>query len=189
MPLLVTRQLVKDFGGLLPHRPVALGQGEELSRLALAGEDRQRHVVEGGELVEQVDELEAPRDPGPDALVDGLMGDVGPAEEDLPLVRGQEPADQVHERGLAGPVGADQGQHFALFHHEVDVVDGVGLAEILHELVSRKQGHGVYRLSEAVGGVGEERRALPPTFIKVPTIPVGSESTSATRTTPSRSCQ
>ena len=36
--------------------------------LALAREDRQRHVVEGGEIVEHVDELEAAGDAGLDAL-------------------------------------------------------------------------------------------------------------------------
>ena len=44
--------------------------------LALAGEDRQRHVVERGEIVEDVDELEAAGDAGLHALGHGQPRDV-----------------------------------------------------------------------------------------------------------------
>src|SRR5436309_2643351 len=126
---------VQDLRGLLPDGAVGLGQGQELPGLALAREDRQRHVVERAQLVEEVHELEAPRDPRADPLVDRLAGDVGVAEQDLAAVRREEAADEVHQRRLARAVGADEGQHLALVDDEVDVVDGVGLTEVLHQLL------------------------------------------------------
>src|SRR5216117_2570032 len=59
----------------------------EASRRVLpAREDRQRDVVEHGQLVEEVHELEAPRDPGADAPVHRLAGHVLAPKQDAPAV-------------------------------------------------------------------------------------------------------
>src|SRR5207237_1319486 len=93
--LALQSELAQDLERLLPDGAVAIGEGEELPRHALAGEDRERHVVQERQLVEEVDELEAARDPGLDAIVDRLRGDVGAAEDDAPAVGAKEPADEV----------------------------------------------------------------------------------------------
>src|SRR5262249_29261263 len=140
-------------------------------------EDGQGHVVQRAQLVEQVDELEAPRDPQLDLPVDRRRGDVGVAEQDPAGVDRDEPADQVDEGGLPRPVGADEGEHLTLRRLEVDVVDGVGLAEVLGELLGAEDAH-----AAALRGRHTSRRA-------VPTIPAGRASTSTTSTTPSTICQ
>ena len=50
---------------------IEVGERRRCRGLAFAREDRQRDIVEGGELVEQVDDLEAARDAGLDALGHG----------------------------------------------------------------------------------------------------------------------
>ena len=132
---------LQHLAGLVEHGPVALGQGRHPPCLALPGEDRERDVVLYRHLVEQVDELEAPRDPLADALVDGLACDVRAVEDDAARVGTQEPADQVHQRGLPGAVGADQPQQLTLVHDEVHVIHGVGVAEPLPDPGGLEQGH------------------------------------------------
>src|ERR1700675_1242347 len=56
-------ELLEHGHGLVPDGPVRVGQREQLPRLAVPREDGQRQVVERAQLVEKVDELEAPRDP------------------------------------------------------------------------------------------------------------------------------
>src|SRR5205807_5562535 len=106
-----------------PDAAIPPGEREELPGLALAGEDREGDVVETGELVEEVHELEAARDPGPDPTVHGLGGDVHAPEQDLAAVGPQQAADQVDQARLPGAVGADQREHLPLADGEVDAVD------------------------------------------------------------------
>src|SRR6267378_466879 len=165
-------------GRLLPHLVVAIGQGEEPARHALAGEDGERHVVVERKLVEEVHDLEAPRDAGLDAAVHRQRGDVLAAEHNAPAVGMEEPADQVHHARLARAVGADQRQDLAFLDLEVDVVDGVGLAEGLAQLLGLEEVHCADRLLTAAAN-----------SLAVPTIPVGSTTTRTTRTSPSSACQ
>ena len=90
-----------------------------------------------------------------------------------------EPADQVDERGLPRAVGADEGKHLALRHGEVHVVHGVGVAEVLGQLVRPQDAH-------EAGAALPRRRA---SRIAVPTIPAGSASTRTTSTMPRTICQ
>src|SRR5262245_26258739 len=132
-------------------------------------------------MVEQVDELERPRDARADPLTDAGPCHVGATEHDLTAVGVEQAADEIHERRLAGAVRSDQREDFGLADREVDVVDGVGVAEVLDELPSLEQ-----RGSTAHGPA---RRQTAHSDSATPTMPVGNERTSATRITPSRSCQ
>src|SRR6266852_3130784 len=96
-------ELAEDLERLLPDGAVKVGQGEELSRQVLAGEDRERHVVQERQLVEQVDELEAARDAGVDPVVDRQAGHLRAAEDDAAGVGTKEPADHVDEARLPAP--------------------------------------------------------------------------------------
>src|SRR5712664_888902 len=171
-------ELAEDLERLIPHLVVASGQGEEPARHALAGEDGERHVVVERKLVEEVHDLEAPRDAGLDAAVHRQRGDVLAAEHDTAAVGIEEPADQVHHARLARAVGADQRQDLAFLDLEVDIVDGVGLAEGLAQLLGLQEVHGANRLLAAAASSRT-----------VPTIPVGSTTTRTTRTSPSSACQ
>ena len=142
------------------------------------GKDRQRDVVEGGEVVEQVHELEAARDSRPDALGHRGVADVRALEDDLAGIGAVIGADDVAERGLAGAVRADQRDELALLDGQLDVVDGARLAEVLLQ-IDRLAG-GSWRPPREPGwqGARPSRRC-----------PVGSTITRTTSTTPSRSCQ
>src|SRR5512140_581731 len=172
-------ELAQDSGRLAPDLSVVVGEGEEEARLALAREDRKRDVVEQGQLVEEVDDLEAARDAGGDAAVDGGPGHVLAAEEDLAAVGREEAADQVDEAGLAGAVGADQREDLAFDDAEVHVVDGARLAEVLLQLAGLEQRR--HRAS-LLRPAAQSSRA-------VPTMPVGRTSTRITSTTPRKACQ
>src|ERR1700694_5714044 len=176
--LRIQPELAEDVERLIPYLGVAIGQGEEPARHALSGEDGERHVVEERELVKEVHDLEAPRDAGLDPAVHRQRGDVLAAEHDAPAVGMEEPADQVHHARLARAVGANQRQDLAFLDLEVDLVDGVGLAEGLAQLLGLEEVHAWDRLLAAA--------AINRT---VPTIPVGSTTTSTNRTRPSSACQ
>src|SRR5260370_825903 len=76
------------------------------------------------------------------------------------------------------PVGPEQGEHPAPLHREAPVAHRVRVPEPLDEVLRDQETHGwLLPWSRATS-----RSA-------VPTIPVGSERTSATSTAPSRSCQ
>src|SRR4029450_9993043 len=116
--------------------------------------------------------------PRPDPAIDRLVGDVLPAEEDLPAVWLEQAADQIHQAGLPCTVGADQGDHLAVADGEVDLVHGVGLAEVLGQLAGLEQVHReVHLLTRAQSS------------LVVPTIPGGRRDTRTTRTTPGSACQ
>ena len=77
-------ELVEDRIGLVGNGVIEVGEGAKMRGLAFAREDCQRHVVEGGEIVEHVDGvLEAARDASPDALRHGQTRDVLAFEDDL----------------------------------------------------------------------------------------------------------
>src|SRR5215468_3475739 len=171
-------ELLEDAGGFAAHLGIGVGEGEEATRLALPGEDGQGHVVHGRELVEEIDELEAPGDPHRDLLVDARRGDVPLEEADGAGVGLEQAADHVDEGGLPCPVGADQGQHLALANGEVHPIDGVSVAEGLGELRRLKEAH-----VAAAFPLHPRRR---PTM---PMMPVGRASTRLTNTTPRNICQ
>src|SRR5262249_18347013 len=182
--LAVETELAQYVVRLVPHGPIAVCELHEVARLALARENRQRDVVAEGELVEQVDELEASRDPRLDPLIGRLLGHVAAFEQDLAAVGPQEAAHQVDERRLARAVRADQRQHFSGVDLEVDVVDRAIFAKRFGDGAGLEQAH-----------VSASSRDAPDLLIfaitcsTAPMIPFGSASTSATSTTPSNSCQ
>src|SRR5215472_6834095 len=171
-------ELLEHGHGLLPDGPVRIRQREELPGLAVTREDGQREVIERAQLIEEVDELEAPRHPLPGFLGDGIPRDVSALEHDASRVHGDEPADQVDQGGLARPVGADEGQDLAFRYGEVHVVHGVRFAEVLGELCRLEQAHNAGAL-----------RHFWASRATMPIIPVGNTSTSVTNTTPRNICQ
>ena len=103
--------------------------GPGLGRLAPSARDhrRERHVLEHGHALEQVEELEddadvacaACRRARPRSGRHLLVG-----ERDLPLVRVIEPRDEVQQRGLAAPGGAHDRDELPAVHLEVGPAQG-----------------------------------------------------------------
>src|SRR5262249_32142226 len=117
-------------------------------------------------------------DAGLDAPLHRLVGDIGASKENPSAVGLEQATDQIDQARFARAVGADQRQDLALADREVDLVDRVGVAEVLGELLGLEGVHG-------------ERRPLPraQSSLTVPTIPVGRTSTRTTSTMPSSACQ
>ena len=79
-----------------------------------------------------------------------------PSNTRAPRSGREEPADQVHERGLARAVRADEGQHLALPDRQRDVVDRAGLPERLGDVADLQEAH----VGESVAaGRGADRRS------------------------------
>src|SRR6516165_8469262 len=122
-------EAVKYLMALVPHGTVPGCQCPQSFGFAFAREYRQGYIVRAAQTVEQVDDLKTARDAGLDPTVRRPARHVVLVEDDLPGVRVQQAAEQINERGLAGTIGADQRQKFALFHVEIDTVDRAILTE------------------------------------------------------------
>ena len=72
---------------------VAVRKRRDFHGLALARENRQRDIVEDGERIEQVYDLEAAGNTGPDAFMNSGEGYVRALEQDAAAVRGEMAAD------------------------------------------------------------------------------------------------
>src|SRR5262249_47979563 len=130
------------------------------------------------QVVEQVHQLEAASDAHPDPVVDGLARDVLAAEDERAAIGREEAADQVHERGFPRAVRSDQTQELPLVDRHRDVVDGEVASERLRDATDLQETH-----------ARDLSRKRATSWPAVPTRPVGIASTSATRITPTTSCQ
>jgi hypothetical protein len=94
-------------------------------------------LVDGRVLAGQADDL-------PDLLRPGE--DVDVAHPDPAGVGAQQRGEDAHTRGLASPVGAEQAEHGALRHPQVDTVEGPHGPVRLHQCFGHDGvGHGDYR--------------------------------------------
>src|SRR5581483_3105264 len=150
----------------------------QICGLALARKDGERDVVERREVIEQVDDLEAARNSRLDAIGHADVGDVVAPEQDLSGIGREQRADHIDERRLSGAVWTDQRDELALGDGQIDVVDGMRVAEILLQTDGFEEIHGHPLFP-----------SLPSWRASVPTIPVGRASTSTTSTAPSMNCQ
>src|SRR5438309_2833371 len=92
------------------------------------------HVVEARHEVEESDVLECSRDAQPRHLVRLRAGDVATVENYTTCCRLEESRNVVEQRGLAGPVGADQGEDLAALDVQAHVVDRDQPAKALGEV-------------------------------------------------------
>ena len=114
-------------------------------------------VLEHCRVVEQLERLERPRQPGPRSLERRQVCDVDIAEHDATFGR-CEPADRVDERCLAGSVRSDQAGDRARHEPAAHVVDGDHGAVAHGEALDRQRSwrdHGVVGGRLGVGDVGE----------------------------------
>ena len=122
-----------------PHRRQEQQLGEEV-RL-LVGMPRQQQVLQQRRVLEQLDVLEGAGDAQRGDAVRRHVGDVGAVEHQLAAGRLVDAAHQVEDRGLAGAVGADDGEDLALADVEGHAVDGLDAAEVDREVVDREEAH------------------------------------------------
>ena len=144
--------------------------GEAVAGVGMVGD---AHVVQHGEVGEQADVLERPRDAQPRDLerlqaVDPLF-----AERTIPRGQVDQAGDEVENGGLARSVGTDQAPQDALRQGEAEVLDRAQAAEELRELwmsstagavvvVSAMSGLLLLPVPTARRGGARRRRALQP---------------------------
>jgi hypothetical protein len=108
----------------------------------------QEQVVEHGEVLEQLDVLEGAGHAGAGDAV-GLDPDqVAAAEADGPLLGPVQARQAVEQRGLAGAVGADDGEQLVLADLERHRPQGLETGEAQVQVVDLEQraGHDSHRL-------------------------------------------
>ena len=115
---------------------VAARIGQEAERMAGMRLDRQRHVLERGELAQHRGDLEGARQAQPDAGMGRQVRDVAAGEVDGAGIGRQVAGELAHQRGLAGAVGADQGMDLARPDIDRDGVGGDQAAEALDQAES-----------------------------------------------------
>ena len=91
----------------------------------------EHEVVQHGHALEQGDVLECARYAECRDTARGGLREVVAIDGDAAGIRMVEAADQVEQRGLAGPVGTDHGQHLAAQHVQADARDSLHPTELL----------------------------------------------------------
>jgi hypothetical protein len=119
------------------------GQEEQFLDEARAGVrvTAEEQVLQHRRVLEQLDVLEGARDAPPGDLVGRHPRDVPLAEEQPSVARIVDPAHQVEDGGLAGAVGADDGEHLALIHLEAHAVERPDAPEVDAEAVRLEERH------------------------------------------------
>src|SRR5882757_7397055 len=102
---------------------------------------RQQEVLQQRGMLEQLDVLEGAGDAQRGDAVRRHVGDVGAVEAEMARGRLVDAAYQVEDGGLAGAVGADDGEDLALLDVEAHAVDGADAAEMDRELVGLEEAH------------------------------------------------
>ncbi len=118
--------------------------GQSTPRRAEHGPER--HVLTRRQGVQRPGGLQDLRDP---LLPDGVgrqVGDVLTIQADRAARRGVHPADGLEQRGLACPVGADDGEDLPTLDIDVHTIDGREAAEVLADVTHLEdRGHGLLR--------------------------------------------
>src|SRR6266545_1750625 len=142
--------VVEVLPGALAHDAVV----EQRPAHDLAVEE---HVVVDGQLVDQREVLVDRVDAEGPGVVHGLEGHLLAVDEEPPRIRLLEPAEDLHQRRLAGAVVADEAEHFALSQVNRHVAERLDRTEALGDVlgaeyvVVRRALHGA--AGSAGGGV------------------------------------
>ncbi len=130
--LLAARERARELAApLAEHREAIIRRlhaGREAApeiAAARQGVAAQLQVVEHGEVAEDPAPLRHQRDPRPEQRLRRLPGDVAPVDRDAARGGREQPGDRPEQRGLARPVGADQGHQLARADLQGDVAQRV----------------------------------------------------------------
>ena len=104
----------------------------------------EREVLRDGEVGNQVQLLVDHHDALPLRFGDAVEAERAALGQDGARVRGQRSAEHLHQRGLAGPVLADQRMDLPGFQREVDALKGRYSAEALLDAAHLQKGHELF---------------------------------------------
>jgi hypothetical protein len=102
---------------------------------------RQQQVFEQGGVLEQLDILKGAGYAQRGDTVRRYVGDVAILKNEAASSWLVDAANQVEDGRLAGPIGTDDGEYFALAHSEADVVDGADAPEVDNEFLCLEERH------------------------------------------------
>ena len=103
--------------------------------------DRNAQILPHRQLGKNLGDLKGAGDAPPDAPRRQEARDILVVEQDPARGRGQKPADQVEEGGLAGAIGADHRAQLAGLDRHRDVADGNETAEMARDAFDLEQAH------------------------------------------------
>ena len=159
----------REFGGFVlgarrePHEVEQFGRTVGGGALALSrNEGRQHHILQGGELGQELVELKDEADVLISEAREGGIAQaryVGIGQGDGTLVGAQQSAHHLEQGGLAGTRSADDAHHFAAGDVGVDAFEHFESAKRFVDVADGEDGHG-----EEFWGMtkeGEEDRVLP----------------------------
>jgi hypothetical protein len=127
-----------------------VGATEEAEGGAGAGLDGEGGVLQRRDAGDDAGDLEEAGHPEAGAARNGSVGDVAAGEQDG-AAGGMVPADQAHQCGFAGAVGADDGVDLIRLDGQGGVVGGSQAAERLWRLRSSSRGSGMGARGDASG--------------------------------------
>ena len=180
----MSRHIEHEVCPLGRRQPVDLVLAEkQLAVAGLAGACGDQDVLEDRHRREQAHGLERADDAAArgDAVRRPGCG-VFAEEGERPRTRLLKAAQDVQERGLAGPVGTDDAADLTLGHAERDVLDRVHTAELLRESLYI-EGYGAHDLLPA--RLDRARRTTPVSCSTTDARPPGATAMATTTTTPS----
>jgi len=96
---------------------------EKAGALSLLGKHGHLHILEHREPVEDIGDLEGPRDASSAYLVSWELTDIFALENDSAPVRAKDACDQIEQGRLAGPVGPDNRDELALLYGQICSID------------------------------------------------------------------
>jgi hypothetical protein len=98
-------------------------------------------IVDDPELIKEAGGLKRPCKAFADDFIRAEPGDIEFIDIDFSLGRFQGPGHEVEYRGLAGAVGADDGQDLSLVDFETEILDRYESFEALGQRFNAKHGH------------------------------------------------
>src|SRR5256885_9615762 len=113
---------LEQWEGFLDDAVMTPGRADQTAGDAVALGDRERHVFECWQAVEQRGDLERADEAALDTHGLWQIGDIGAVDDDLAGARPQAAGDKLDKGRLAGTVWADQRLARAAFQAEVDLV-------------------------------------------------------------------
>ncbi len=153
--------LLKRCVGARGKRLLLAHAAEEAPRRGRAPQQRQQHVVEDAQVLQQGGDLERARQPPPGAPMHRQMGDVLSVEQDAAGIGRQFAGDLRQQRRLARAVGADEGMQLASVHRQLDVLRHLQAAEGLAQAAHCKHRIGLAPVALMRAHARSSRRGTP----------------------------
>ena len=172
-------QRVEMIERLVKNGPAAADRPPQIVGMAVTFADAHADVFEHRQPAEQLVDLEGAREPAPCPIGLAQRGDVVAVEDHAARMRAERAGDQVHQRRLAGAVGADERVPRSALERQIDIARHRQRAESPVQSLDLQRGAHDFFLSEK----------YLPMFSNTPSTPRGVNSTASTSIRPMPNCQ